>query len=206
MSFITFLAVFLMILFQVLSKTGIESEEDFKGFWGHLTLALEHSLKTSTMLSVNVKMKSLTYKITLIFISIYGFVVLSYYEAYLGSGFIVKNTNQPYQTWNDVAESEMNLLVKHDSLFERYFKDSSNEVLRGIYEDKIATSPSLVDVGFKESISMIKSGQFIAYDNLRAYSKFDEYPCQIVSSKSIELRYFHTINKIKYSTNFVVMC
>ena len=142
------------------------------------------------MLSLDVRMKSLPYKVTLIFTSIYGFVVLSYYEAYLGSGFIVENTNQPFQTWKDVAKSQAKILVKHDSLFERYFKDTSNQVLKQIHEEKIATSPSLLDVGFKESISKIKSGEFIAYDNLRAYSKFDEYPCELISTKSTELRYF----------------
>ena len=113
---------------------------------------------------------------------------MAHYEAYLGSTLIVEDLLVPYNSWNDVAKSDLRILAWHGSLSDSYFKHPSNNILQEIYRTKIVNEKSLGDVGFEKSIEMVESGQYGSFESLGAYRNFEEYPCEITDIKAPEMR------------------
>ena len=188
LSFVGFLVILLTILFQLLPNNSILFTNE-KGCFSSFQLALEQSLKTALKISVNCENRSVTYRTLLIITSIYGFVVITHFEAYLGSTLIVEKVQDEFKSWMDVAESDLKILTWHASISEAYFRDSpSQSVLQQIYKEKVANEKSLDDIGFKRSIHMIVNDRYAAFANHKLYSPFKEFPCEIDSVKSPLLR------------------
>ena len=186
-----FLIVILTTINYVLTKTGIEDKKE-DNFITSISLATELSLKTNIQDAPDSEMKSFTYKMSLLFVLFYGFVVFSYYEAYLGMTLIVESNNSPFENWEDVDKSDKKLLVWKGASSEAKFKDAlPGSVLRKIYEEKINTVPDdkiLNKVYASGSLVQIQNDESVVFSTLSSYQRFEEYPCKITSPKSTILK------------------
>ena len=90
---------------------------------------------------------------------------------------------------NDIARSDLNILAWHGGVTEEYFKYSPTQsILQQIYSEKIVNEKSLGQIGFQDSIPMITSGKYVAFNNFKLYSSFKEFPCEVEYLKSPELK------------------
>ena len=169
----------------MLSNNGILQRN--QGCLSNFNLALEQSLKTALKISVDSENSGYTYKAILITMSIYGFVVITHYEVYLGSALIVEKIEDTFKSWSDVAKSDAKILTWHGGITEA-FKKSPSYLFQQIYQDKILNEKSLNEIGYERSIALILSGKYVVYFNADIYSRFKEYPCEIDFVKSLELR------------------
>ena len=189
--FLILLIVILTIIYFVLTKTGVEDKKE-DNFIKNISLATELSLKTNIQDAPDSEMKSFTYKMSLLFVLFYGFVVFSYYEAYLGMTLIVESNNSPFENWEDVDKSDKKLLVWKGASSEAKFKDAlPGSVLRKIYEEKINTVPDdkiLNKVYASGSLVQIQNDKSVVFSTLSSYQRFEEYPCKITAPKSSTLK------------------
>ena len=181
----------LTFIYYVLINFGIEDQNE-DNFIESLSLATELSLKTNIGEAPDSQMSSFTYRISLLIVLFYGFVVFSYYEAYLGMTLIVESNKVPFENWEDVEKSDKNVLVWRGASSEAKFKDAlPGSVLRKIYEEKINTVPDdkiLNKVYASGSVKQILDDESIVYSTPPQYQRFDEYPCEITSANSIALK------------------
>ena len=179
------------IIYYVLTNTGIEDKKE-DNFIASISLATELSLKTNIQDAPDSEMKSFTYKMSLLFVLFYGFVVFSYYEAYLGMTLIVESDKVPFENWEDVEKSDKNVLVWRGASSEAKFKDAlPGSILRKIYEEKINTVPDnmiLNKVYATGSVKQILDDESIVFSTPPQYQRLDEYPCEITSANSIALK------------------
>ena len=189
--FLILLIFILTIIYYVLTKTGIE-DENADNFISSISLATELSLKTNIQDAPDSKMKSFTYKMSLLVVLFYGFIVFSYYEAYLAMTLILENNNSPFENWEDVDKSDKNLLVWKGASSEAKFKDAlPGSVLRKIYDEKITIVPEdkiLNKVHASGSLAQIQNDESVVFSTLSSYQRFEEYPCKITSPKSMTLK------------------
>ena len=181
----------LTFIYYVLINFGIEDQNE-DNFIESLSLATELSLKTNIGDAPDSQMSSFTYRMSLLFVLIYGFVVFSYYEAYLGMTLIVESDKVPFENWEDVEKSDKNVLVWRGASSEAKFKDAlPGSVLRKIYEEKINTVPDdkiLNKVYASGSVKQILDDESIVFSTPPQYQRLDEYPCEITSANSIALK------------------
>ena len=151
-------------------------------------VAFNNSMKIVLNLSKASKRKSFTYRTLFVLSSIYGFIVVTHYEAYLGSTLIVEKIQEPFNAWSDIANSNLKILTWHGGLSEEYFKNSLHPVLQQIYKEKIMNEMALDEIGHEKSILMILSGQYAIFNNFQVYTPLQEYPCEITHVNAYELR------------------
>ena len=185
--FIALLIFTLTIGFFVLIFFGIEVRDPDVGISRtSFVTALDMSLRTSVNIAPDNQMTSMTYKVILITTMMFGFVVFSHYEALLATTLIVESDNMPYKSWNDVLQSGKKVLVWANANSELKFKvPPSGSVLRQIYDKQIGY---MSDLGFKGSIPGVVKDDYAVFESLKSYEISPEYPCQITSADSYELK------------------
>ena len=148
--------------------------------------AIDVCLRTSVTIAPEYEMTSLTYKVIIISVMMFGFIVFRHYEALLATTLIIEFDNMPYQTWSDVLQSGKKILVWETANSEKKFSVPSNgSILRTIYDKQIGF---MDDIGYERSIPGIVDGQYAVFESLTPYELAPEYPCQIVAANSHELR------------------
>ena len=173
--------------FYFLPKNGVELTHTH-GFLNNIVVAFTNSIKIVLNLTKASRRKSITYRTLFVLSSIYGFIVVTHYEAYLGSTLIVETFQEPFKSWSDIAASDLKILTWHGGLSEEYFKYSLDPVLKQIYKEKIMNEKALDEIGHEESISMIMSGRYAIFNNFQVYTPLQEYPCEITHVNAYELR------------------
>ena len=171
--------------FYFLPKDTIELRH---GFLNDYVDVFINSMKTVLHLSKASRRNSVTYRTLFVLSSIYGFIVVTHYEAYLGSTLIVEKLQEPFKSWSDIAKSNLKILTWHGGLSEEYFRYSLDPVLKQIYKEKIMNEKALDEIGHEESISMILSGQYAIFNNFQVYTPLQEYPCEVTHVNAYELR------------------
>ena len=166
---------------------GHEEETTKLAFVTSLSLCLRAFIKIGS----NNNLNSYTYKVSLIMTLIIGFVLFSHYEAILASILIVEKENVPYESWNDVVESDKKILLWKGANSEKKFKDAPpGSLLRKIYNEK---SEFMNDIGFEGSISKIIDDDYMVYEASAPYEVSSEYPCEIRPIKARSIGYVYWI-------------
>ena len=131
-------------------------------------------------------MKSHTYKIILFSTLICGFIAFSHYETVFASILIVESENLPFETWQDIVESDKYVMVpKGTSLYDMFEDAPEGSAMKKILDnDKVK---DLKVYGYKGSIPFILDDTHFAFDDIDLYKEFKEFPCQISALKTDEL-------------------
>ena len=125
----------------MLSKYGVLKTN--QGYLSNFNLALEQSLKTALKISIDTENSSRTYKVLLIVMSVYGFVMITHYEVYLGSTLIVEKFEDTFKSWSDVATSDVKILTWHGGMIEK-FKNSQSKLLKYTYIPRQDRGPTIL--------------------------------------------------------------
>lgn len=155
-----------------------------------LESAIDLSIKTCFKIPPSFSLDNSTYRIILFTMLLCGFLIFNHYEAIFASNLIAESAVEPYESWEDIANSKMNILVWKGTLIEDYFLNApSGSILHEIHKNKIKGHPSLADIGLHKSLEVITKSDFFLFEDLTVYKTFDEFPCKVASLKSISLRY-----------------
>jgi hypothetical protein len=105
-------------------------------------------------------------------------LVLIHYRAQLNASLNVKIVNLPINSWEDLAESDLNVLIYTDSSFESFFSDNPHgSTLRQIYDKQIAplsTEEHLNGLGFNGAISKILDESSVIVNEIDVYEWMNE--------------------------------
>ena len=177
----------LTICFFMLFCFGIEAKySDVSKLKHSFMTSLDICLRTSVKIAPNNQLTSLTNKMILFTTMMFGFIVFSHYEALLATTLIVEADNMPYKNWDDVLHSGKKVLVWEAAVSELKFKAPPEKTtLRKIFNNKIGY---MNDLGFQGSIPGVVKDEYVVFESLKGYELYPEYPCQITSADSLELR------------------
>lgn len=151
--------------------------------------SIDLCLKALVKMAPDSELKSVTYKLMLMYTLIFGFVVFSHYEAIFASTLIVKSNSQKFNSWEDVAKSDEDLIIIRGSSTENTFRSARpNSALNDIYHEKIKNhDKNLASLGLDDTISEVKTGKFLAYTSFDYFTSSTEYPCKVTDVRSVEL-------------------
>ena len=195
------LLVTFSMMFYFLGIFGVEKKID-KNKLSAISTSLDLCLRCFVKMAPENEMKSYTYKIILFITLICGMITFTHYECIFASTLIVESNEIPFQAWEEVLESDANLLIWKGGSFESLLKDSpSGSTLRRIYEEKIeplTPEESVNHLGYGGTIPLILSGNYFTFESVASYEQFEEYPCEIISLKTSNLKYFNNLHKTSY--------
>ena len=182
---LVFLVVLLALWFYILVVFGIEEPNPgLKNQEFAFVTSLNLCLRAFVKLAPEDILKSLTYKVILITTLALGFILFSYYEAILASTLIVESNNMPFNNWEDVVKSDKKVISWKGAPSEYYFRDApSGSAKRQIYEEQMGYMKS-----YRGVIPGILEGDELVFEALASYEGYPEYPCQITSVDTWELR------------------
>ena len=129
--------------------------------------------------------KSQSFKILLFVNMILGFIILSYYKAQMNAALNVDNSEIPFRTWADIADSDKKLLIWNGSLQFDWFKETIDPSMKKIYNEKLV---AFNELGFNGTVPLILDGEYLALSISGPYLQMEEYPCQLIPLTHPELR------------------
>ena len=132
------------------------------------------------------------HKIFLFTISVLGLILLSYYKAQMNAALNVEVDNMPIQSWQDLYESQYQILTVPGTFPYSKFKNApEGSLMNKIYNEKVKTVPNEKQLGaitFEESVSVLLNEKYVAYYEMDSFTSYEEYPCEIVDLKYPEFR------------------
>ena len=187
MLFFILTGIFLCLLSNGIEKTPPGQSETMFAFESALNL----KLRSIISMKLNSGFESLTYRILVFILMIFGFVILSYYKAQMNAALNVDNNQIPFDSWDDVEKSGYKILVYKGGMPEEKFlfaHNSSN--LRRIYQKQIKSVPTsiqLQNIKTKGSIPYLMTEDYMAYSPVIPYTIYPEFPCSITNIDSPQL-------------------
>ena len=148
-------------------------------------ISLNLCLRAFINKGLSLKTKSQSFKIILVVNMILGFIVLSYYKAQMNAALNVDNSEVPFRTWEDIANSDKKLLIWNGSLQYDWFKDTKEPIMKRIYNENLV---AINNLGFNGTVPLILDGDYLALSISGPYFQMEEYPCQLIPLTHKELR------------------
>ena len=177
-------AIFYISYSFAIEKTSLKRSMLFSAFIMSSNICLNAYINKK----VSSKNKSVTYKTLLTIIMTLSFIILCHYRAQMNAALNVYVEKYPVSSWEDVDESDYKILTWPDSNLENKFKDSQKSIMRNIYEEKIAPvdyNDQINVIGYQGAISRLVKEKYIVVDILESYLPLEEYPCKIISIRTL---------------------
>ena len=177
-------------MFYLLNSCGVEFTTNKSGFTLATSMAINLSLRPFAKMSLDGSVKSITHRIILFVILICGYLTYAYYFSVFESALIAESKIVPYKSWHDIEKSDKLLFVLKNSIYEDMFHYApTDHPMRKIYDEKIKVVPperTLNKIGASGTIPYIKNGEYLAFSDVKAYEKLEQYPCDITALETID--------------------
>jgi hypothetical protein len=117
-------------------------------------------------------------------------LVLIHYRSQLNAALNVKVLNLPINSWEDLAESDCNVLVWMGTQVHDIFKFAESGTAKQVIYDKHIThlppEEFLSGLGYEGGIKKVIDGSSVLVSELESFELLPEYPCKIIDVKMLE--------------------
>ena len=115
-------------------------------------------------------------------------LILIYYKGIMKSFLTIKTTRYPYETFEDILDSDLEVIVFHGAMEEEHFKHApEGSVMRQIYLEKIKDKKSLQDIGgYAKVHDYIHKGGAVIWDSKALMARSHLYPCGVTFLPTIK--------------------
>ena len=168
----------------------MEFETNKSGLTLPTSMAINLSLRPFAKISLDGHVKSVTHRIILFITVICGYLTYAYYFSVFASSLIAESNIVLYKSWHDIEKSDKLLFVLKNSFYEDMFHYApADHPMRKIYDKKIKVVPpenTLNKIGASGTVPYIKSGEYLAFYDVKAYEELKQYPCEITALETVE--------------------
>lgn len=110
---------------------------------------------------------------------------MTYYRAQMNAALNVRRENYPIENWQDVLESDLNVLVWQGSIINDIFEFAPDgSTLKSIFDRKISQTPideRLSSLGYSGSVKYMLEDLAVVYIEYEPFKMMarQKYPCQL---------------------------
>ncbi len=125
----------------------------------------------------------LSQKIAMLSLFTMSLVLMAYYKGLLKAALSIRYFHLPINSWQDVLESPLDLIVNKGAYTEDFFKNSApGTVHRDIYEEKIKDKKGYLETN---DMDEVKQGKALVFGGVDTRILLPEFPCQIMDVKRL---------------------
>ena len=157
----------------------------------HNQTSIVHGTETIFLALINkppqLKPNTLSKKVAYFSLFLMSLVLMSYYKALLKAALSVRNLKLPINSFQDILDSDLDLILWKNGALEDSFRLSAPDSdMKRIHESKIKDKPGANDLGGNAPVlELVKNGQGLFYASAENKMVLPIYPCQVTDVKPL---------------------